>query len=268
VSGRPHVTAIAALVRGDLQVTRSYRLSFVSDIGWGVVNLLVYFFISKLVDAGAEDMGSAPSYFSFAVSGVVVSLVIYAASTGVAQRVRSDQLTGTLEILCVQPLRTVEFALGVITFPLGFAVIRAAGYLVFAALALNLDAPDADWAGALVMMITAGMAFAPIGIVAAGAAIVFKRATSFAAAIVFGMTFVSGAVFPTSVLPDRLQSIGQLMPTWFAFEGLRSALFEGGEWYGDAAALLLFTAVALPGSVWLLSASLTKARRDGTLGQY
>ena len=82
------------------------------------------------------------------------------------------------------------------------------------------------------------------------------------------MTFVSGAVFPISVLPDWLQSIGHAMPTWFAFEGLRNALFEGGGWYGDAAALLLFAAVALPCSVWLLSASLTKARRDGTLGQY
>jgi ABC-2 type transport system permease protein len=262
------MTAIAALARSDLQVTRSYRLSFVSDIGWGVLNLLVYFYISKLVDTGSGDIGSAPSYFSFAVTGIVMSLVILAASTGVAQRVRSDQLTGTLEILCAQPLRTLEFALGVVSFPLGFAVVRAAGYLVFAALALDLDVPDADWAGALVMLAAAGVAFAPIGILAAGAAIVFKRATSIAGAIVFAMTFVSGALFPISVLPDWLQSIGHAMPTWFAFEGLRNALFEGGGWYGDAAALLLFAAVALPCSVWLLSASLTKARRDGTLGQY
>ena len=56
-SGRSHVTAIAALARRDLQVTRSYRLSFVSDIGWGVLNLLVYFFISKLVDTGSGDIG-------------------------------------------------------------------------------------------------------------------------------------------------------------------------------------------------------------------
>ena len=262
------MTAIAALARSDLQVTGSYRLSFVSDIGWGVLNLLVYFFISKLVDTGSGDIGSAPSYFSFAVAGIVMSLVIYAVSTAVAQRVRNDQLAGTLEILCVQPLRTYEFGLGVVTFPLSFAIVRAAGYLVFAMLALDLDAPEADWAGVLVMLATAGMAFAPIGILAASAAIVFKRATSLAGAIVFGLTFISGAIFPTSVLPDRLQSVGQLMPTWFAFEGLRSALFESGGWYGDAAALLIFAAAGLPCSLWLLAVSLAKARRDGTLGQY
>ena len=150
------MTAIAALARSDLQVTRSYRLSFVSDIGWGVLNLLVYFFISKLVDTGSGESGRLRPTSPSPLAGIVMSLVIYAASTGVAHRVRDDQLTGTLEILCAQPLRTFEFALGVVSFPLGFAVVRAAGYLVFAALALDLDAPDADWAGALVMLCHGG----------------------------------------------------------------------------------------------------------------
>ena len=96
----------------------------------------------------------------------------------------------------------------------------------------------------------------------------FKRATSIAGVIVFGMTFVSGAVFPIAYCPTGLQSIGHAMPTSVRFRRTTKALFEGGGWYGDAAALLLFAAVALPCSVWLLSASLTKARRDGTLGQY
>ena len=262
------MTTITALAYRDLLVTRSYRLSFVSDIGWGVVNLLVYSFISKLVDTDATSIAPAPSYFSFAVCGIVMSLVIYAASTGVAFRVREDQLAGTLEILCAQPLRTFEFALGVISFPLTFAVVRATGYLVFAAVALDLDAPDADWAGSLVMFVAAALAFAPIGILAIGATIVFKRATSIAAVVVFALTFVSGAVFPVSELPDGLQSIGQVMPTWFAYEGLRSALFTGGGWYGDAGALAIFAAAGLPCSMWLLSLALEKAKRDGTLGQY
>ena len=261
-------STVLALARRDFALTRSYRLSIISDVAWGVLNLLVYFFISKLVTTGVEDLGSAPSYFSFTVAGIVMSLVIYATSTGVAYRVRDEQLTGTLEILCAQPLRAVDLALGVISFPLGFSVIRAAAYLAIAALALDLDAPDADWAGVIVMLVTAGMAFAPIGILAAAAAIVFKRAMSIAGAIIFAMTFVSGALFPVSVLPEWLQSIGQLMPTWFAFEGLRNALFDGGGWTGDALALVVFGVVALPCAVWLLAAAISQAKRQGTLGQY
>jgi ABC-2 type transport system permease protein len=197
-----------------------------------------------------------------------MSLVIYATSTGVAYRVRDEQLTGTLEVLCAQPLRAIDLALGMVSFPLGFAVVRAAVYLAIAALALDLDAPDADWAGVLAMLITAGMAFAPIGMLAAAAAIVFKRAMSIAGAIIFAMTFISGALFPVSVLPEWLQSIGQAMPTWFAYEGLRNALFEGDGWTGDAVALVVFAVVALPCAVWVLAAAITQAKRQGTLGQY
>jgi ABC-2 type transport system permease protein len=262
------MTAIAALARRDLLITRSYRLSFVSDIGWGVFNLLVYFFISKLVDTDTAGIGSAPSYFSFAVCGIVMSLVVYAAATGVTQRVRDEQLTGTLEILCAQPLRTVELTFGVVLFPIGFAVVRAAGYLVIAAVALDLKATNADWVGVIVMLVVAATAFAPIGILAVAATIVFKRATSTAAVIVFAMTFVSGALFPVDELPDWAQSIGHTMPTWFAFEGLRDALFDGNGWTREALALVAYGVLGLPIAIWLISIALAHAKRRGTLAQY
>ena len=53
-------SVVAALARRDFALMRSYRLSFVSDVAWGVLNLLVYFFISKLVttaDVVVQDFG-------------------------------------------------------------------------------------------------------------------------------------------------------------------------------------------------------------------
>ena len=262
------VSAVAALARRDFEVTRSYRLAFAFDIFWGVIDLMLYFFISKIVDPGTSELGAAPSYFAFAVAGIVMSLVVYSTSLDVAYAVRNEQLTGTLEIVCAQPLRSPELAVGITTFPLAFAVGRAVTYLVVAVLALGLDAPEADWVGVVAMLLAAGFAFAPIGVLAAGAAIAFKRATSVAGVIVFAMTFVSGALFPVSVLPDWLQMIGEAMPTWFAFEGLRDALFEGEGWGTDAAALVAFGALALPCSIWLLTVALGWAKRQGTLAQY
>ena len=82
------------------------------------------------------------------------------------------------------------------------------------------------------------------------------------------MTFVSGALFPVSVLPDWLQAIGEVMPTWFAFDGLRERPLRGDGWAGMREALVLFAVVALPVSIWLFAASLAHARQKGTLGQY
>jgi ABC-2 type transport system permease protein len=259
---------VAALMRRDFELAQSYRLALAFDVGWGVLDLLLYFFISKIVEPSDADLGGAPSYFAFAVAGIVMSLVVTATSSEIAFRLRDEQLTGTLEILCAQPVRAVELALGLTSFPLVYAVIRSAAYLVIAALTLDLGASDADWPGVVVMLVSAGLAFAPIGVLAAAATVAFKRAGSIASVIVFGMTFVSGALFPIGVLPDWLQTIGQAMPTWFAFEGLRSALFEGSGWTSDASVLLLFAAIAMPCAVWLLACSLRHAKRRGTLAQY
>jgi ABC-2 type transport system permease protein len=259
---------VAAFARRDFELAQSYRLAVAFDISWGLLDLIVYFFISRIVVPGDADLGGAPSYFAFAAAGIVMSLVVTATSSEIAFRLRDEQLTGTLEILCAQPVRVVDLAIGLTSFPLAFAVSRAAVYLVVAELALNLGAADADWPGVIAMLITAGVAFASIGILAAAATIAFKRATSVASTVVFGMTLVSGALFPIAVMPGWLQAIGKAMPTWFAFEGLRSALFEGSGWSDDAIALLVFSTIATPLAIWLLSAALSHARRRGTMSQY
>jgi ABC-2 type transport system permease protein len=261
-------TAVAALSRRDFELAQSYRLSLVFDVGWGVLDILLYFFISKIVDVGTADLGGAPSYFAFAVAGIVMSLVVYATSSEIAYRLRDEQLAGTLEMLLAQPLRSGELAVGLTSFPMAFALLRAAGYLAIAEVALDLGASNADWPGVIVMLLAAGLAFAPIGILAAAATIVFKRGTSIAGAVVFAMTFVSGALFPIDVLPDWLQTIGRAMPTSFAYDGLRAALFVGDGWSGDALALLAFAIIATPCAIWLLSAGLAHGRRMGTLSQY
>ena len=104
--------AIYALVRRDFAITQSYRVAFYLDIVLGVVDLCIYFFISETFPQATEDLGGAPSYFAFVAVGLAVTIVIGATSTQLAQRVREEQLTGTLEALTVQPLSATELSLG------------------------------------------------------------------------------------------------------------------------------------------------------------
>jgi ABC-2 type transport system permease protein len=86
--------------------------------------------------------------------------------------------------------------------------------------------------------------------------------------LIYAMGLVGGAFFPIAVLPAWLRPIGEVVPTRFAYDGLRAALFKGHGFGGDLAMLLLFTVVLLPISVALLSAALRAARRSGTLAAY
>lgn len=263
------MTALAALARRDLAQRRSYRLAFAADLVFIVVDLLLYYFISDVVGpVPAAELGGSPSYFAFAVAGIVMSLLVASATADIANRLREEQLTGTLELLCVQPMQVWQLGLGTATFPLAFALVRACIYLAIAAVALDLPTDDTDWPGVLLMLLSASLAFMAIGILGAGATVVFKRGGAIAGLLVFAMTFVSGALFPTSLLPDWLQAIGEVMPTRFAFDGLRAALYENGGWAGDALVLIAMAVVAVPLSVWAFARALAHAKRSGTLAQY
>ena len=258
-----------ALIRRDLQIQRSYRAFLVLDLFYGVLNLLVFFFISRTFRGfHAESLGAAPTYFAFAVVGIAITVVLDAATTGLALRVREEQLTGTLEALLSQPVRTTELALGFGGFPFLFAIGRAGFYLGVAAAWLNLGLSHASWLGFVVMLLTTGAAMASIGIGAGALVLVVKRGDALAGMVVFGMGLLGGALFPISLLPGWLQPLAKIVPTRFAFQGLRAAMFVGHGWQRDALALVLFSIVSLPVAVWLFDRALAFGRRSGSLAQY
>ncbi len=259
---------VAALVRRDWKIRTSYRAAFVLDFVLGVLDLAVYYFISKTFTGVTGDLGGAPDYFAFALVGIAVTTVITAAATGLAMRVREEQLTGTLEALLTQPMSSTQLALGMCAFPFLFATVRVAMYLLVGALVLSLDLSHADPLGFVVMIAAIGGAMSSIGILSGALVLVIKRGDKLAGLALFGMGLVGGAFFPVSVLPSWLEPLGKVVPTRFAFDGLRSALYVGSDWADDALALAGFTIVCLPIALWLFSKALEWGRRRGSLSQY
>jgi ABC-2 type transport system permease protein len=256
-------------MRRDYAITRSYRNTFVLELATGVINILVYFFISRTFKhASTGDLRGAPSYFDFAVVGIIVSVVIGAASSELAGRVRQEQLAGTLEALFLQPLTTIEVALGLVGVPFMFAMVRAFVYLTVAAVFLGLQVTHASWLGAVLTLGATGAAMGAFGIAAGAFVLVVKRGALFAGMLLFAMGFVSGAVFPASVLPSWLQPIGEVVPTRFAFDGLRTALFRGTHWVGDALILALFAIIGVAIAIWLFASALSWSKRRASLAQY
>jgi ABC-type multidrug transport system permease subunit len=257
------------MVRRDVAVTRSYRLAFILDVFFGVLNLALFFFISRLFgDISEADLHGAPSYFAFASVGIAITIVVDAASTGLAQRIRGEQLAGTLEALLTQPVTRSEIAFGLAAFPFVFAMMRAAFYLVIAGLWFNVDLERADWPGFFSVLVASGAAFTAIGIMLGALTLVVKRGDVLVGMLIYVMGLVSGAFFPISVLPDWVEPIGKVVPLRFAFDGLRSSVFLGGGWGWDVGALLLTTAIGVPLAIWVFGQALAHTLRRGTIGQY
>lgn len=265
---RPGRAVLAILLR-DYLVTRSYRAALAMDLAFGAVNVLIYYFISQTFEGAAtSDLSGAPSYFDFAVVGIVVTMVVTAAGTGLARRMREEQLTGTLEVLAAQPVRTAELFAGLGALPFLLAGVRSLIYLGMAALLLDLDTSQASWAGLGAMLLATGAAMSALGMVAGAVVLVVKRGEIVIGGLILAMGLVGGAFFPIEVMPSWLQALGHVVPTRFAYDGLRAALFRGGGWEDDVLVLLAFAAVCIPAGVWLGGRALEFTRRRGSLSQY
>ena len=265
----PRIGVIAALVRRDYMVQEvTYRLVFVLDVFYGIVNLLVFYFISQTFsDASTADLSGAPGYFAFASIGIAINhrpaggerRSCPTDSRGAAHRDARSPTT--------QPITVPELSFSLAAFQFGFGMIRAAVPSSSAA-SFSGSASRTDWVGFVTVLIASGAALASIGVMLGALVLVMKRGEVLTGAITFAMGLVSGAFFPIEVLPGWLQAIGSIVPTRFAYDGLRSAIFEGGGWGGDAVALIVFAIIGLPIGVWLFSRGLLHSRRAGTISQY
>ena len=261
--------AIGALARRDWRVTRSYRTALVSDLLFGFLNLVIYYYISKTVNpSGGHGLEGAPSYFAFAAVGIALTVVLQASVLGLSRRLREEQLTGTLEALLAQPISAPELAAGVAGFPFIFAVTRAFLYLLLAALLLGLSFAHCNWAGLVISFMVAGIAFGGLGIALAAAVLVFKRAEAVGALGTFGLALVGGAFFARTVLPGWLRPVSDVVPTQFAFTAVRHSLFGGHGWIGPLLALAGVGAITIAIALALFDGALRYTIRRGTLNQY
>jgi ABC-type multidrug transport system permease subunit len=264
----PSYRALTALVRRDFSITRSYRAAFALDVFFGIMNLIVFYYVSRTVTLRSDNLQGAPTYFAFASVGIVLTVVMQAATTGLARRIREEQLTGTLELLAMQPISSAQLAAGLTGFPFLFGTIRGALYIAFGGLFLGLPLENADFIGFGLLLAATAVTLSAIGIVLGGIVLVMKQGEALAAVVTFGFTLLSGALFPRQLLPEWLQVVGDVLPTRFALDGLRRALFEGGGWSGHLLALVLTSLALIPLAIWFLSALLKIVKKRGSLSQY
>ena len=269
VARPPRFGPIVALLWRDYLIRASYRVVLVLDLFIGILDVGVYYFISLTFEGAATaSLAPAPSYFAFALVGIALTTVINATSAGVANRLREEQLTGTLEALVTQPVSALEMAVGMCGLPFLFASLRVGIYLVVGGLLLGVDFSEASWIGFALVLVFTAVTMSAIGIATAGAVMVLKRGQTIAALVIFGMGLLGGAFFPVSVLPHWLETVGTVVPQRFAFDGLRQALYAGDDWQLDAVALLAYSLVLVPLAVWLFERAIRYCRRSGSLAQY
>jgi ABC-2 type transport system permease protein len=265
----PRRRIFGAIVWRDYLTKRSYRLAFAFDVFNGLLTLTVYYFISRFfAHPDRAALYGAPSYFAFATVGILVVAMVTSGSVELVNRLREEQLAGTLETLVGNPVSPGELCLGLVGFPFSFAVVRAVVYFAILSPLIGVSLREASWIGLILVLLATTAAFAGIALAAAAAVLVFKRAEVFVGLIIGILVVFSGSVFPLSSLPEWLRPLARVLPPQFAFDGVRNALFRGEGWVLDTVALLGIAAVGIPLAAVIFGRALRAAQRSGSLGEY
>jgi ABC-2 type transport system permease protein len=264
---------IPAFVRRDFLTAWSYRVAFVSDIVNLAGQILLFYFVGKMIDPSALPTfeGTQVTYLEFAAIGIALGVFIQLALDRVSTALRGEQLMGTLESLLVTPTAPATIQLGSVAFDLVYIPLRTAAFLVAVALIFGLHFD----VGGLVPAMTLLIVFIPfvwgLGVASAAAIMTFRRGGGVMGIGVVGLGLLSGIYFPLQLLPGWLQAIAELNPVAIAIEGMRNALLGGAGWSEigpDVLLMLPLSAASLAGGLYLFRRAVGRERRLGTLGLY
>jgi ABC-2 type transport system permease protein len=264
---------LAAFFRRELAQLSRYRFHVLTRVlGFAFAVVSLYFF--------ARFVGSAPNahlqryggdYLAFGLVGLLVSDLQYVGVTSLGQRVRMAQLMGFLEAELATPAPAWMVLGAAPVYEFGSALLRSTFYMVGASLLLGVSFGRAQPASVALVIPFVLVAFVGLGLLTAAGTMLTRRSNPVAMVLGAASLFLSGVIYPVTVLPPWLQSAGRLLPLTHALEALRLALLTGAspnELAPSLGALALFGCLLTPAGLGLFVYALRRARVDGSLTHY
>jgi ABC-2 type transport system permease protein len=257
-----------AIVRRDLLTAVRHRSGFVIGAFGVFMELAAFYFLSRAIGPGFRPGGM--EYFPFLVVGTGVYTFFFMTTQAFLNTVQEAQQTGTMEVLMTTS--TPPAQLVVLSSVSAFAgnLLKLVVYLLAGAAIFRAPIHANVWSCTAVLILCLAIALA-FGIAAATFQIIFQKGAALLWLLGSGVWLVSGSMFPIESLPRPLEIAAHAIPLSYAVGGMRLALLQGQSVLSMAptlAALLGFSVVLLPLALWGLSASLRRARKNGTLSFY
>jgi ABC-2 type transport system permease protein len=264
------LTKIWAFLVRDFLSDVSYRFAFVLQLGGMFFSVAVFFFASRMVNPDTAGLdGILP--FPWLLVGIAFQLYFSTALYSFSEKVRSEQVLGTLEAMLVSPTPTSVVIFSSTAWDFTWGALRLVVYLVCAVFVfgvkLDIASPTALALGiALTLLSSAG-----IGMLSASFILYFKRGDPVNFLLSMGTTFFGNVIFPSKLLPTSVQWVSNWLPMSWSLKVVRGSLLSGatfGQLSGELGRLAILTAILVPLGLFGARVAIRRAKREGSLVQY
>lgn len=267
------VKLVLAFIKKEFLLERSYRVSFALGVLATFSGILVFYFTDKLFGRQLTPYLAeyGIGYFAYVFTAAAFFGYIGTGAGSYSERLRTEQLQGTLEVQLSAPVRPAVFLLSLSVWNFLFASFELVIYALAGLFIFRLDFSNANLPAVLVVFLLSSVSFAALGVLSSCFVLLFKRGNPAAWVLNNFEGLLGGVYFPVAVLPLWLQWASKLLPVTYAVRAFELALHRGAGIYElrtELAILFCFTAALAPLSVWAFGKAVERARRNGTLGGY
>ena len=264
---------LRAFVRRDLLIMLSYRTAALTDILNLLIQLLLFSFVSQMIDSDTlPSYGGRPAtYLNFVTIGVAVTAFVQLGLGRLVGVIRSEQVTGTLELLLASPTSLGAVQVGSVAYSVLYVPLRTVAFLGLATALLNVPFDMSNVGPAITGLVLFMPVVWGLGVVIAAGILTFRRgggAIGLAGAV---LGAGSGAYFPLELLPGWLQAVMAYNPITITLNVMRAAMIGGVDWralMSDYVVLAAMSVVSLLLGHLAFRAALRRELRLGTLNQY
>jgi ABC-2 type transport system permease protein len=232
---------------------------------WPIMDCILWGSLGTYVATQDEGSGAATP---FLLGGIMMFHVIFQSQIAVATGFMEETWSRNLLNVVTTPVKEVEYVLGTALFGFVKVVGAMTALSLTAAVFFGFDLRAVGWAlvpiVAILTVVGWGLGIANIGIV--------LRFGQGAEILIWGSNFIimafSGVFNPVDALPGALQPISRILPSTYAFDGLRTVL-DGGSLSADVVVKgLVGAALFLVGGVWFTTSMLRTFRRRGFVTRF
>jgi ABC-2 type transport system permease protein len=268
MSLRHELIGLGGVVERNWYLVKRYAWWELTFFFWTVANTLTIVFIAKGVQATGARVDVNRLTTVLLIGGVIWAYlgIIFEVMT---ETVAWERWEGTIEYTFMAPLSRPIHLLGMGLFAVGYGVIRAGLLFGIVAALFGLSLPDANFAGALIVLAVASISFLGVGMMTSVLPLISPEKGAQLGFVAQGaMLVVSGVYYPVSVLPSWMQWLSTISPATYALRGIRHAIIEGaglGVLWADIWPLLVIGVVAVPLGLEIFRRGEVYAKRHGKL---
>ncbi len=269
---KKHIFRASSFIVKDFLIESSYGFNAVMQTLGILFSVFTFYFLSRIIDLSqTPELLKYKEYFPYVITGIALSNYLSVSTRGFSMRIREYQMTGTLESVLICGITPQGFLIFSTMYDFLFSTLRIFIYLTIAFFFSSTGFHLNQIHYILLILILSVIAFSSMGVLSAGFVIMFKRGDP-VAVIYSALSYLfSGVYFPVSLLPEPLRIFSKFLPMTHALEGLRVALLTETDLYNlfpQILALLTFSMVLWPFSIFIFNRAVKKAKSDGSLSHF